>query len=72
MSLLPTNLKWIGPIATEKKGVTSIFDAQAQLTPLSVVRSGQYLNSSELLCMSSIPDRNIKSQDKVESSSFPC
>ena len=30
-------------------------DAQGQLTPKSVVRSGRNLNSSEILCMSSLP-----------------
>ena len=30
-------------------------DAQGQLTPKSVVRSGQNSNSSEILCMSSLP-----------------
>ena len=30
-------------------------DAQGQLTPLSVVRSGRNSNSSKILCMSSLP-----------------
>ena len=33
----------------------SILDAQGQLTPLSVVRPGRKSNSSEILCMSSLP-----------------
>ena len=31
------------------------FDAQGQLTPQSLVRSGRNSNSSEILCMSSLP-----------------
>ena len=37
----------------------NVLDAQGQLTPKSVVRSGRNANSSEILCMSSLP-ANIK------------
>ena len=37
------------------KSMGDILDIQWQLTPLSVVRSGQNSNSSKILCMSSLP-----------------
>ena len=37
------------------KSMGDILDVQGQLTPKSVVRSGQNSNSSEILCMSSLP-----------------
>ena len=37
------------------KSTGKFLDAQGQLTPSSVVRSGQNSNSSEILCMSSLP-----------------
>ena len=64
MSSLPASMKLILSRTTEKKwqhrfthyksmGIFS--DAQGQLTPQSVVRSGRISNSSELSCMSSLP-----------------
>ena len=41
------------------KSMGNFLDAQGQLTPSSVVRSGRNSNSSEILCMSSLP-ANIK------------
>ena len=49
-------------------------DAQGQLTPQSLVRSGRILNSSEMLCMFSLPAsmKKIKSKLKaLECSHFP-
>ena len=37
------------------KSMRNFLDAQGQLTPSSVVRSGRNSNSSEILCMSSLP-----------------
>ena len=37
------------------KSMENFLDAQGQLTPYSVVQSGQNLNMSEILCMSSLP-----------------
>ena len=37
------------------KSMGNFLDAQGQLTPLSVVRSGRNLNLSEILCMSLLP-----------------
>ena len=37
------------------KSMGNFLDAQGQLTPYSVVRSGQNSNSLEILCMSSLP-----------------
>ena len=37
------------------KSMGNFLDAQGQLTPKSVVRSSQYSNSFEILCMSSLP-----------------
>ena len=37
------------------KSMGILLDTQRQLTPYSVVRSGRNLNSSEILCMSSLP-----------------
>ena len=37
------------------KSMENFLDTQGQLTPYSVVRSGRNLNSSEILCMSSLP-----------------
>ena len=37
------------------KSMGNFLDAQGQLTPRSVVRSGQNLNSSEILCISLLP-----------------
>ena len=37
------------------KSMGNFLDAQGQLSPLSVVRSGRNSNSSEILCMSSLP-----------------
>ena len=37
------------------KSMGNFLDAQGQLTPSSVVRSGQNSNSSEILCMSLLP-----------------
>ena len=39
----------------EKSSNIDFLDAQGQLTPKSVVRSGRNSNSSKLLCMSSLP-----------------
>ena len=37
------------------KSIGNFLDAQGQLTPWSVIRSGQNSNTSEILCMSSLP-----------------
>ena len=37
------------------KSMGNFLDAQGQLTPLSVVPPGRNSNSSEILCMSSLP-----------------
>ena len=37
------------------KSMGNILDTQGQLTPKSVVRSDRNSNSSEILCMSSLP-----------------
>ena len=37
------------------KSMGNFLDAQGQLTPYSVVRSGRNSNASEILCMSSLP-----------------
>ena len=37
------------------KSMGNFLDAQGQLSPLSVVRSGRNSNSSEILCISSLP-----------------
>ena len=37
------------------KSMGNFLDAQGQLTPYSVVRSGRNSNSSQILCMSSLP-----------------
>ena len=41
-------------------------DAQGQLTPQSLVRSGQISNSVETLCLSSLPAKMKKIQSKIE------
>ena len=41
-------------------------DVQGQLTPYSVVESGQNSNSSKLLCMSSLPGRMKKILSKLK------
>ena len=41
-------------------------DAQGQLTPQSLVRSGRISNSSEMLWMSSLPARMKKIRSKIE------
>ena len=64
MFLLPASMKRIESKTVEKtwrhrfhhyKSMGIFSDAQGQLTPESVVRSGQISNSSKLLCMSSLP-----------------
>ena len=42
------------------KSMGNFLDAQGQLTPQSVVRSGRNSNSSEILCMSSLPASIIR------------
>ena len=37
------------------KSMGNVLDAQGKLTPYTVVRSGRNSNSSEILCMSSLP-----------------
>ena len=41
-------------------------DAQGQLTPQSLVRSGQISNSSEMLWLSSLPAKMKKIRSKIE------
>ena len=41
-------------------------DAQGQLTPNSLVRSGRISNSSEMLCMSSLPASMKKIRSDIE------
>ena len=41
-------------------------DAQEQITPESVVISGRNLNSSKILCMSSLPARTKMIQSKMK------
>ena len=59
------------------KSMGNFLDAQGQLTPLSVIRSGQNLNSSEVLCMSSLPasikriETNLKQPRKGGDTIFP-
>ena len=64
MSSLPASMKRIRSKTTEKmwwrsfphyKSMGIFFDAQGQLTLLSVVGSGRISNSCKLLCMSSLP-----------------
>ena len=48
------------------KSIGNFLDAQGQLTPKSVVRrSGRNSNSSEILCMSSLP-ASIKGSDQKQ------
>ena len=58
MSSLPAGMKKIWSII---KALTTLYinfsDAQGQITLVSVVVSGHNLNSSKLLCMSSLPAR---------------
>ena len=52
----------------------NFLDAQGQLPPLSVVRSGRNLNSSEILCMSLLPasiKRIGNNREKVATSFSP-
>ena len=52
------------------KSMGTFLDTQGRLTPWSVVRSGRKSNSSEILCMSSLP--SIKNnREKVETSFSP-
>ena len=46
------------------KSMGNFLDAQGQLTPWSVVRSGRNSNSSEILCMSSLPACIKRSDEK--------
>ena len=46
------------------KSMGNFLDAQGQLTPMSVVRSGRNLNSDEILCMSSLPASRKRSDQK--------
>ena len=55
MSSIPTNLKWIRKIVTEKKWQHRFLDAQWQLTLWSMVGSGRISNSPTLVCRSSLP-----------------
>ena len=62
------------PIKNSREKVTTPFfpiisiwvfsDAKGQLTPQSVVKSGQTSNSSELSCMSSLPASINKKDEK--------
>ena len=47
------------------KSMGKFLDAQGQLTPKSVVRSGRNSNSSEILCMSSLPASIKRIQSKM-------
>ena len=62
---LPTIFKKICIKMAEKTWGNYILNIQGQLTPLSVVGSDRNTNLSELLCMSMIPTRMIKSKMKV-------
>ena len=75
MSLLPARMRMID---SKMKGLEcsqdfshyksiGIFpDAQGQLTPQSLVRSGRILNSSEMLCMFSLPASMKKIPSKMK------
>ena len=52
MSSIPTNLKWIGLIQSEKKWKHHFF---RRLRAANSVVRGRISNSSKLLCMSSLP-----------------
>ena len=47
------------------KSMGNFLDAQGQLTPSSVARSGQDSNSTETLCMSSLP-ASIRGSDQKQ------
>ena len=64
-----------GTVFSHYKSTGFFLDAQGQLTPLSGVRSCRNWNSSEILCMSSLPAsiKRIKSKttDKRRRNCFP-
>ena len=75
MSLLPARMRMIDSKMKELecsqdfshyKSMGIFPDAQGQLTPQSLVRSGQILNSSEMLWMSSLPASIKKIQSKMK------
>ena len=53
------------------KSMGNVLDAQGQLIPWSVVRSGQNLNLSEILCMSSLPASIKRIGSKAAKKNFP-
>ena len=75
MSSLPANIKRIRSEIAEKmwwhrfphyKSMGIFPDAQGQLTPQSLVRSGRILNSSEMLWMFSLPASMKKIRSKMK------
>ena len=75
MSSLPTRMKMIHTKMKELeysqdfshyKSMGIFPDAQGQLTPQSLVRSGRISNSSEMLWMSSLPASMKKIQSKLK------
>ena len=76
MSSLPTNLKWILSIATEKSGNIDFLDTQGQLTPK--ISSGIWLKFELIQAFMHVlitckyqKDCTLNSRDKVETASFP-
>ena len=76
MSLLPARMRMIeskmkelecSQDYTHYKSMGIFSDAQGQLTPQSLVRSGRISNSSEVLCMFSLPAslKKIRSKTKA-------
>ena len=74
MSLLPARMRMIDSKMEELecsqdfshyKSMGIFPDAQGQLTPQSLVRSGRISNSSEMLCMFSFPASMKKIQSKM-------
>ena len=75
MSLLPARMRMIESKMKEiecsqdfshYKSMGIFPDAQAQLTPQSLVRYGRIWNSSEMLCMSSLPASMKKTRSKMK------
>ena len=75
MSLLPARVRMINSKMKELecsqdfshyKSMGIFPDAQGQLTPQSLVRSGRILNSSEMLWMFSFPASMKKIRSKIE------
>ena len=75
LSSLPARMKKIRSKNEGARVVTRLYidfsDAQGQITPESVVVSGRNLNSSKLLCMSSLPARMKMIESRVVTTFFP-